>query len=88
MVYDKPYQPRMSRPEPVRAKVVVSPAVAKKRIVSYKYFATYIGSQLRLSISPGIGRVEKGVAYQVSEDIYHSLKGLEGWTVKVEEVLG
>lgn len=56
------------------------------KVTGYRYFVMYSGPQLHLSISPGIGRVERGVEYQVPEELYNSLKGLDGWAVRTEEV--
>ena len=58
----------------------------RKVVVGYKYFVVYNGSHLHLSITPGIGRVERGTAYQVPLELYNSLKGLEGWSVQIEEI--
>jgi len=58
----------------------------EKKVVGYKYFVVYNGPHLHLSISPDIGRVERGITYQVSLELYNSLKGLEGWSARMGEV--
>ena len=60
--------------------------VEKKAVIGYKYFVTYIGPHLHLSISPGIGQVKCGVEYLVPEELYNSLKGLQGWSSCKKEV--
>jgi hypothetical protein len=92
MAYEKQYHPHQGRQklesETIEVKAVPIATTAKKKaITGHNYFVRYAGPQLHLSISPGIGKVEKGVEYQVSEELYYSLKGLEFWTARTEEVL-
>ena len=44
----------------------------KKRIT--KYFATYIGSQKHISLSPGVGKIMPGKPFEVKESVAFTLR--------------
>lgn len=47
-----------------------------------RFFATYIGKQNNIRLSPIIGKVVRGVPFEVNEDIANTLKQDKNFTIK------